>query len=111
TPARIASTAGLRPTIHSGLSPLRARLRLPLACAFCCAFCARLYALWCGRSSARGVGPRPFSRRRDRPPDPAVGFPLGRRRTAPRLLLFPGTVTLLWGRAERAAGRSRTPRS
>src|SRR5262245_50385818 len=96
-PARMASTTGLRPTIHSGLSPSRPpcppppdeRGRRALAAA---AFLANLYFLWLGRSSARGVGPFPSRPWRTRPPDPAVGLPAARLRTAPRLLLLPGTV-------------------
>src|SRR5699024_4953007 len=47
-----------------------------------------LYALWAGRSSAFGVGPRPSSARRRTPPDPTVA-PFLLLRTAPRRALFP----------------------
>src|SRR5690606_14141083 len=73
--------------IHSGPSSPARRLAGPRWCAPDADRSAAFflwYALWLGRSSARGVGPLPSRPRRIRPPEPAVGLPLRRFRTAPR---------------------------
>ena len=106
---------GLRPTTHSGsgagpagrgpVPPVDVR-RSARFLAWC--------AAWYGRSSALGVGPRPSSPRRTRPPEPAV-LPLPLRRTAPLRWLFPG-ISLPAGGGSRTSGpcgvsATSTPRS